>query len=199
MKPFFSFVICATLLSLCCQGKQDEVKRGTLTTKPIEGFLGIKWGQSLEDAKAQLVLLSETTPSFILCDSFFCVATRLEVHLADETITAIRLESYSKGCYHALITFANGSTDQVYQHLRQTLVDKYGDPTGENSSRNFCIWDDKDSCYVALQKDDMATLSYFYQKAKENAEKERKQFDQRKAVREEDEARLRRQKELDKL
>lgn len=143
--------------------KSTETKEPEPTrySNPIEGFLGVEWGDSMEIAAQKLASNGYEIQNI---DNPSKTINLKPIVLAGYTTSYSevgKLLFYSKGFYSGYVFFTPSSSkiETTKEALISIITQKYGPPTPIINS-NFVIWKSKDGCEIILIKTSLILLRY---------------------------------------
>jgi hypothetical protein len=155
-----------------CKTKQEQEvdTHHILKANSIKGFLGIKWGEPIDSAKHMLqqrnsaarissenpYCLSFSNRDTVVIDPSNEIVETIVIdcpfEIVDTRISDLYLRFTSRGFCSASAHFGRMTYDQsttLYRKLKETLEEKYGQPTKLNRSE-FAFWDSQDSCFIGI-------------------------------------------------
>ena len=165
LKLYIFFIAILLSFIACKENEKIILNKNQFTIVPIDGFLGVKWGESINDVKAKL---KDRSPNALKSpsDSPFDLMYFSGFELLNTKISSVHFSFSSNGFSNSFAMFNNFSDSEAEQFLtslENSLTSKYGQPYAKSNS--LIAWQSKDSCSISLSLS-KNNISVFYENQK---------------------------------
>lgn len=164
----FILVFAAVLLYVSYVSKSNASKHNPSEPipclVPIEGFLGVKWGDSMEIAAQKLASNGYEIQSIDNLSNTINLKPIVLAGYKTSNSEVGKLLFYSKGFYSGYVFYTPPSyeIETTKEALASIISQKYGPPTSKFSYSNsdFVIWKSNNGCEIILIKTSLILLRY---------------------------------------